>query len=111
MDNLQSNSENTKVFIMINNNDIYIPNKVVSAYDYQENALNNYIDNKLDGQKKYIFNCDIIFYIDKFDSSNLKGEYSDFYTFIREDGSKSILSKNKDKLSNFCGYINRLTCI
>jgi len=102
--------QDSKVYIMIDANNIHTTYKVVSAYDYQENALNDYINNNIDGQKKYNPNCDIIFYINKFDYSDFKGDYSDFYSFIRENGTKSIISRNKDKLSNFCGYINRLTC-
>ena len=106
---LKSISKDPTVFIIINNNNIYTPFTVSPAYDYQEDALNDYIENHLHEPKKYNPQESIIFYIDKFDSSNLQGDYSDFYSFIRDDGSKSTISKNKEKLSNFCGYVNRLT--
>ena len=106
-----NNLENSKVFIMVDSNNIYTPYNLVPAHDYQENALNDYIDNHIDGKKKYFPNCDIIFYIDKFDNTSLEGDYSDFYNFIREDGTITTISRNKDKLTNFCGYINRLTSL
>ena len=95
----------TKVFIML---DVYIFKNVVSAYDYQEKSLNNFIENKYDKKTHYFINSTINFYIDKFDYTLFNGDYSDFYVIIREDGSSSIISKNEEKLKSFCAYRNRL---
>jgi hypothetical protein len=95
----------SKVFIMIDDN---IYKKVVPAYDYQENSLNNFINNNFNIKTQYIINPNINYYIDKFDFSSFNGDYSDFYLLIREDGSSSIISKNEEKLKSFCAYRNRL---
>jgi len=96
----------SKVFIMVDYT-IY-KKKVVPAYDYQENSLNNFIDNNFNVKTQYIINPNINFYIDKFDFSSFNGDYSDFYLLIREDGSSSIISQNEEKLKSFCAYRNRL---
>jgi hypothetical protein len=95
----------SKVFIMIYDN---IYKKVVPAYDYQENSLNNFINNNFNIKTLYIINPNIKFYIDKFDFSSFNSDYLDFYLLIREDGSSSIISKNDEKLKSFCAYRNRL---
>ena len=78
---------------------------VVKALSYQKEALDLAIMNN--GYFKY--NKDgYIFVIKPFNSSFLSGDYSDFYTFIREDNSETIISKNKEKLLEFCSMRNRL---
>jgi len=97
------------VFIMVKSKNILSPFKTVSAYDYQQEALDDYIDNNIQVPKKYNpNNSTLIFYINKFDSSNFNGDYSDFYIFVKEDESVYILSRNESKLRTFCSYINRL---
>ena len=91
--------------------DYTIYKKVVPAYDYQENSLNNFINNNFNIKTQYIINPNINFYIDKFDYSSFNGDYSDFYLLIREDGSSSIISKNEEKLKSFCAYRNRLVSL
>ena len=98
----------SKVFIMIDNS---IYKKVVPAFEYQENSLNNFINNNFNVKTQYIINPNINFYIDKFDYSSFNGDYSDFYLLIREDGSSSIISKNEEKLKSFCAYRNRLVSL
>jgi hypothetical protein len=104
-------TENNNVFIMINTDNIYIPNKVVNSYSYQKEALNDYIDNHITEEKQYNPSPDIKFKITKFKANILSGEYDDFFTLIRDNDTSSIISKNKDKLKKFCGYINRITCV
>jgi hypothetical protein len=95
-----------KVYIMIDDNQYF--KKVVDAYDYQTNALNDYIDNHEEGLETYNPLPDISFQIEKFKDINFQGDYSDFYNFIKEDGTVNIISKNKEKLKAFCGLRNRL---
>lgn len=81
---------------------------VVKALSYQKEALDLAIMNN--GYFKY--NKDgYIFVIKPFNSSFLSGDYSDFYTFIREDNTETIISKNKQKLSEFCNMRNRLMLV
>lgn len=101
------------VYIMINNKSTN-SNQIFQAYKYQQDAFNDYIKNERTNKFEYKFkNGEIVFYIEKFNSEELKLQqnYDDFLTFVREDGSKSIISNNIDKLKGFCGYVNRLTCI
>ena len=98
----------SKVFIMIDNS---IYKKVVPAFEYQENSLNNFINNNFNVKTQYIINPNINYYIDKFDYSSFNGDYSDFYLLIREDGSSSIISQNEEKLKLFCAYRNRLVSL
>ena len=78
---------------------------VVKTHSYQKEALdlaiqnNGYFKYNKDGQ---------IFVIKPFNSSSFSRNYSDFYTFIREDNTETIISKNKQKLSEFCNMRNRL---
>jgi hypothetical protein len=79
--------------------------RVVKALSYQKEALDIAIRNN--GYIKY--NKDgYTFVIKPFNSSLLNDDYSDFYTFIREDNSETIISKNKEKLLEFCSMRNRL---
>jgi hypothetical protein len=98
-----------RAFIMIDDNNM--TKKIVPAYDYQELALNDYIDNQKTGRHQYIINTSMSFYIDNFNSTGLNNDYSDFYSFIREDDTISIISRNEDKLRGFCGFRNRLLSI
>lgn len=78
---------------------------VVKAHSYQKEALDLAITNN--GYFKY--NKDgYIFVIKPFNSSLLNNDYSDFYSLIREDNTETIISKNKEKLLEFCGMRNRL---
>jgi len=78
---------------------------VVKALSYQKEALDLAITNN--GYFKY--NKDgYIFVIKPFNSSLLNDDYSDFYSLIREDNTETIISKNKEKLLEFCGMRNRL---
>jgi hypothetical protein len=84
--------------------------KVFSALDYQSRALNEYITNNRTGKHLYVneYDPNIKFHISKFDKSGLQGNYDDFYTLIRENGTSSPMSKNETKLRNFAAYINRI---
>jgi hypothetical protein len=89
-------------FIVIGN----IPEcKVVKAYSYQKGALdlaiknNGYINFKSNGYR---------FIIKPFNQRLLNDDYSEFYTFIRENNEETIISKNKEKLSEFCDIRNRI---
>jgi hypothetical protein len=84
--------------------------EVFSALDYQSRALNEYIKNNITGKHLYVDKYDpsIKFHISKFDKSGLQGNYDDFYSLIRENGTSSPMSKNENKLRNFAGYINRI---
>jgi hypothetical protein len=75
---------------------------VFPTREYQESALDDYIKSGLTVPKKYIFGS-IQFVI----QSNRN--YDDFYTFVKDDNTKYILSRNEEKLKGFCGYINRIT--
>ena len=98
-------AQENKTFIMVTEN--YLK-KVYPAHDYQEEALTDYIDNHRTKSQLYIIEPTIIFSIDIFDSSPLQGDYSDFYSFIRNDGSIYVISRNENKLKNYCAFINRL---
>jgi len=78
---------------------------VVKAHSYQKEALDLAIRNN--GYFKY--NKDgYIFVIKPFNSSSLSSDYSDLYSLIREDNTETIITKNKQKLSEFCNMRNRL---
>ena len=93
------------VFIIIYKKNI---SSVVSAIDYQRDALNNYINIHREGIVEYNPSQGIRFKIGPFDKTGLKGEYNDFYYFIRDNSTKTIISRNKDKLRGFSAFRNRL---
>ena len=95
------------VFIMIDEVDC---RKVVDARDYQQIALNNYINNGFQNTiVEYGTDTEVCFSIGMFDKKGLSGEYDDVYSYIREDGSELLISRNHDKLSGLCGFLNRVT--
>ena len=85
--------ENDPVWIMISTGTDW---EVVEARDYQQKALNNYIDSGATEKKEYKPSEGVTFYIQKTDGSNLVN----LYDFIREDGSVSRISRNKASLDN-----------
>ena len=97
-----------EVYIQIEkNNGIW---ELYPARPYQEESLNNYIDNGYNERKEYKPCYDIKFWIKKFDeNTNNENTNSDFYYLEREDGSMSIISRNKEKLNNYIGWRNRIT--
>lgn len=98
---------NTPVFIMIDADQC---RKVVSAYDYQQIALNNYIDSDFkDITVEYGTDTEVCFSIKNFDATGLSGEYNDIYSYIKEDNSVYLISRNYNKLSSLCGFLNRIT--
>lgn len=88
--------------------------QVVEAREYQQLALNDYIDNKiaddLADELAYEIDDNICFTIKKFDSISygLAGEYLDVYSFVKENGSIFLISRNFKKLSALCGFLNRV---
>ena len=100
-----------KVYIMIDAPD---GRQVVEARDYQTNALNDYIENKivddLADELAYEIDDDICFTIKQFNSTayGLTGEYLDVYCYIKEDNTMFLISRNFKKLSALCGFLNRV---
>jgi hypothetical protein len=88
--------EDDEVWIMISTGTNW---QVVKARDYQRKALNDYIDNNATGKKEYKPFEGVTFYIQKTDSSSS----FNLYDFIREDGSVSIISRDKDSLDKLLG--------
>lgn len=101
-----------KVYIMIDAQDG--SKKVVDAREYQQLALNDYIDNKivddLADELAYEIDNNICFTIKKFNSISygLTGEYLDVYCYVKENNSMFLISRNFKKLSALCGFLNRV---
>ena len=81
---------------------------IYPARSYQANALSDYITNERDGKYLYEYKPDIKFYISKFDKGKLSGNYDNFYSLIRQDGTTSIMSMNELDIRNFVAFINRI---
>ena len=77
--------------------------------------MNDYIsitlDIEVEVEKQYKVDNDIIFSINKLDSTKygLQQKYPDIYCFIKENKTEYLISKNYKILCGLCGYINR-TC-
>ena len=108
-------------------------NVVSEAPAYQVMGLDKFvkslpagqINHENDNTKQYIFDNDtvrddcqdnitqraLVFSINTFNYKklSLQGTYDDFYELNSHTGKTYILSCNKDKLSAFCGWVNRLT--
>jgi hypothetical protein len=103
----------SKVYIMI---DCDNGRKVVEAFDYQSECFYDFLSlleiDKERNEMNYIVgkDNDISFTIKKFDylASGLSGEYNDVYSFIKEDGTRFLMSCNFKKLSALCGFLNRV---
>lgn len=97
----------TPVYIMIDLDDGRI---VVDARDYQQIALNNYINNRYTELIEYGTDSEVCFLIGQFDyvSKGLSGEYDDVFNYIKADGSTFLISRNHSKLSGLCGFLNRV---
>jgi len=100
---------------MIVNRDTYKKVILFKEFVTEEKVLdliNEYIDNKI-ADKRVYENTDTIikFSVNKYDYRNtgLQGNYDDFYEYSDETNKTYIISRNGEKLSAFCGYINRLT--
>lgn len=102
--------DTTLVYIMIIEDD-NLYRKVVNARIYQQNALNDYINTAQNQEKFYTENTDIFFSINLFNPTKfgLSGEYSDIYCFIKKNKQMYLISRNFNKLSSLCGFINRVT--
>ena len=100
-------NEEAKVFIQIEKPDGVW--QIYEAREYQKTSLNDYINNNKKGIIEYKPCYSIQFWLSEFSMSGLEGNYDDFYYMEREDGSKSIISRNEEKLRYFIGYMNRLT--
>ena len=99
-----------KVYIMI---DTSVGKKVLDASDYQTNALNDYIDNKIidDLADELAYEIDNnCFTIKKFNSISygLSGQYLDVYCYVKEDNTMCLISRNFKKLITLCGFLNRV---
>ena len=101
------NHQESSVFIMI---DTPTCRNVVDCRDYQQIALNNYIDSGFVDTVEYGTDTEVCFSISPFDyvSKGLSGEYNDVYNYIRGDGSVYMISRNHKKLSALCGFLNRV---
>jgi len=97
----------TNVYIMI---DLDYGRKVVDARDYQQIAVNNYIDNCYSEVIEYGTDSEVCFSIGQFDykTHGLSGEYDDVYNYIKADGTTFLISRNHSKLSGLCGFLNRV---
>jgi hypothetical protein len=101
-----------KVYIMIDAQDG--SRQVVDAREYQQLALNDYIDNKivddLAEDLAYEIDDNICFTIKKFNSISygLSGEYLDVFCYVKENNSMFLISRNFKKLSALCGFLNRV---
>jgi hypothetical protein len=107
-------------------------NVVSEAHVYQVLGLDKFIkslpptvNHEDDNTKQYIFDNDtvrddcqdnitqgaIIFSINTFNYKklSLQGKYDDFYELNSHTGKTYMLSYNENKLSGFCGWVNRLT--
>jgi hypothetical protein len=107
-------------------------NVVSEAPVYQVMGLNKFIkslpptvNHEDDNTKQYIFDNDtvrddcqdnitqgtLVFSINTFNYKklSLQGKYDDFYELNSHTGKTYILSYNENKLSGFCGWVNRLT--
>ena len=92
------------VFIMI---DTANCRKVVTAFDYQQIALDNYIDNGFSESVEYGTDGESVFTLSRFDSTvcGLSGEYTDLYQYT-QNNKRFLISKNYAKLSGLCGVLN-----
>ena len=101
------NTMSTPVYIMI---DLDYGRKVVDARDYQQIALNNYIETCYSDAIEYGTDSEACFTISKFDyvSKGLSGEYDDVYNYNKPDGSVLLISRNHSRLSGLCGFLNRV---
>ncbi len=95
------------VFIMIKTADY---RKVIEANNTQKIALNNYIQSGFSENIEYGTDNMECFNIDIFDfkKCGLTGEYLDVYNCIDSNGDKLLISCNYTKLSNLCGFLNRV---
>ena len=97
-------------FIMI---DTPTYREVIEACDYQEIALNNYIENGYTEPVEYGTDTEECFTISKMDSVkySLLGNYEDVYNYMKNDGLEtlSFISINHTKLCALCGFLNRIT--
>ena len=102
-----TNNNNTVVYIMI---DTDTRRQVVVAKDYQQIALNNYIELGLTEPIEFGTDTEICFHIGIFNSvkKGLSGEYSDVYEYIKDNNTIFLISKNYEKLSSLCGFLNRV---
>jgi len=89
---------------------------VVAARDYQIDAYNNFMaDDKNPDSKDFVYGGgkrgvpDFAFKIVKFDTTGLSGKYPSFCSLVNVNGQRHILSNDKDALSAFHGFRNRIT--
>jgi len=100
--NLLGGAPNDDVYILIDSGP---PNRWVPmpARDYQKDALNKYIEGKNVEKINYKYeNGSINFFIEPHTTPEL-------YTLIRQDGSTSKISRNKEKLKALGGFYNRMS--
>ncbi len=106
--NNNTNNDNTNpVYIMINT-ETY--RQVVLARDYQQIALNNFIELRSTEPVEFGTDTENCFYIGIFDSikKGLSGDYNDVYDYIKNDDTTFLISRNYSKLSKLCGFLNRV---
>ena len=83
---------------------------VKPARPYQQSAYYTFMSNPNQHIEKIAFNYpdNIIFNLQKFNGSGLKGVYPRFCHFENEKGEISILSDDKQSLSGFVAFRNRV---
>jgi len=104
----------TTVFISIADID-----NIVVARDYHADAYNIFMtDGKKPDSKEFSYGgkkgagiSDIEFKIVKFDTAGLTGKYPSFCSLVNVNGPNHILSTDKDSLSAFHGFRNRITML
>ena len=87
---------------------------IVVARDYQTDAYYKFMaDDKTPDNRDFVYGgegiSDIVFKIVKFDTTGLTGKYPSFCSLVNVNGQNHILSNDKDALSAFHGFRNRIT--
>ena len=84
---------------------------VFPAREYQASAFYTFMSNPSIVKIYFNYPTNIIFNLQKFDTSGLKGDYSTFCELKNESGQTHILSDNIELLRGFVGWKNRLTML
>ena len=82
---------------------------VFNARKYQETAYETFMSNKNIVKIDFNYPKNIIFNLQKFNASGLKGNYSRFCVLENDKKEQHILSDNEELLKGFAGWKNRVT--
>ena len=96
------------VFILLKNTEGC---SVVKAREYQESAYHTFMSNNNLISAEFNYPDNIKFTINKFNNTELNGDYKSFCELKNACNNTYILSNDNEKLKHFAGYINRLTNI